>query len=329
MSPVERIKSPRSPFRGMMPIMPTAIKASGAVDETSQRRVVQYCLRCGAVAIGHFGFASEFHKISNADRRRLIRMIVDEVSGCVPVFIGVTAPSNYMAVEYAKEAEGLGADLLMAAAPYVSVPDEKGLFTYYKTLSDAVSLPIIVQDTPLSAPILNAQLLLKLYEEVENIHYVKAEGNDFIPKTMALIEGSGGRMPVIGGFGGKHMIHMLRLGVTAFMTGTEALDLHAAVVRTYLAGDEETAARLYFERILPYFLFYDMYPDELLKRMLYIRGVIDCPRLIEPSGRAPMSEIEWREYEWILERVGLKRPWTEIPSGSSGGDREVYAEGRP
>ena len=312
----------RPPFRGMMPIMPTAINSSGEIDETSQRRVVRYCLHCGAVAIGHFGFASEFHKISNTDRRRLIEIIVNEVQGEVPVFIGVTAPSNYIAVEYTKEAEALGADLIMAATPYVSVPDVNGLFQYYQILSDTTSLPIIVQDTPLSAPILTADVLLKIYREIENIHYVKAEGNDFISKTVALMEGSEGKMPVIGGFGGKHMIHMLRLGVTAFMTGTEALDLHGSVVQNYLAGDEEAAARIYFEKILPYFQFYDAYPDELLKKMLYLRGVVDCPNQIGPAGKAPMSEIEWREFDWILERVGLKGSWTEITVQS---DREGSA----
>ena len=58
-------------FRGMMPILPTAITPDGKIDEKSQRRLVQYVLQCGAVAIGHFGFASEFHKISDNDRTLL------------------------------------------------------------------------------------------------------------------------------------------------------------------------------------------------------------------------------------------------------------------
>lgn len=109
------------------------------------------------------------------------------------------------------------------------------------------------------------------------------------------------------------MIHLLRIGVTAFMTGTEALDIHTVVVKAYLDGDEGTAADIYYQRLLPYLLFYSEHYRELLKAMLYRRSIIDCPKVIPPAGKAPMSEIKWREFEWILERVGLTNRWPDIP----------------
>src|SRR5512134_4080340 len=136
------------PFRGMMPILPTAIQESGELDEASQRRLVQYCLKCGAVAIGHLGGASEFQKVADADRRRSIEIVVDEAAGRVPVFIGATAPATRAAVNYAKEAEAAGAKLLMVAPPYVFTATAAEVFDYYRAISDATSLPIIVQDTP-------------------------------------------------------------------------------------------------------------------------------------------------------------------------------------
>lgn len=300
------------PFRGMMPIMPTAITDSSEIDETSQRRLVQYCLQCGAAAIGHFGFASEFHKVSDSQRRRLIEVIVGEVGGKVPVFIGVAAPAVHMALAYAREAKALGADLIMAMLPYMEVPDRDGAYAYYAALSDATDLPIIIQDAGHSAAILNADLLMRLFDEVEHIAHVKAEGPDFIDKTAALIERGGGRFPVIGGAAGKHMIHMLHLGVTAFMTGTEALDIHASVVRAYLNGEEEKAADLYFDKVLPYLGFYMDHSSQLLKEMLHRRGVIDCPKVIPPVGGSPMSEVERREFEWVLGRIDFDQKWPDI-----------------
>ena len=294
-----------TPFRGMMPIMPTAVTESCELDEVSQRRVVRYCLDCGAAAIGHFGFASEFHKVSDSQRRRLTELIVDEVGGRVPVFIGVAAPSTHAAVEYAKEAAALGADLVMAMLPYIDVPDRDGAFAYYAALSEATSLPIIIQDAGHSSSVLAPDLLARMFDELEHIDHAKLEGADYLTKMADLIEQSGGRMGVIGGAGGKHLIHMLRLGITAYMTGTEALDLHAAVVRAYLDGDEEKAARLYFEKVLPYLMFYMDHSKELLKGMLHRRGVLDCPKVIEPAGMAPMSVVERREFEWILDRIGF------------------------
>lgn len=306
-------KNPRPAFRGMMPILPTAITAAGELDEASQRRLVQYCLKCGAAAIGHFGFASEFYKIPEGDRRRLIEIIVDEVAGRAPVFIGVTAPAVRIAVNYAKEAADLGADLIMAASPYVVVPSPDEMAAYYRTLSEAVPIPIIIQDTAVSDHILTAEMLWRLYREVENVYYIKAEGKSFLAKTAAFLALSGSAAPVIGGAGGRHMIHMLRAGITAFMTGTEALEIHAAVVNAYLAGDEPKAARIYFEQVLPYLAFYLEHPAELLKWMLHDRGVIDCPKVIAPAGAAPISELERREFEWVLDRIGWRKRWPDIP----------------
>ena len=299
-------------FHGMMPILPTAITPDGKIDEKSQRRLVQYALQCGAVAIGHFGFASEFHKISDSDRTLLTKIIIDETAGRVPVFIGVTAQGFDIAINYAKEAEQLGADIIMAALPLINLPTQDEAFKFYKDLSDAVPLPIIIQDIPESANVLSPELVWKMFQEIENVKYVKAEGNNFIPKTEKIIQISNGELEVIGGAGGKNMIHLLRLGITSFMTGTEALDLHGAAVHAYLDGDEEKSAEIYYQKIMSYFAFYDSYPEELLKAMLHIRGVIDHPDIIPPRAKQPMSEIEWREFNWILDRIGFRKKWTEL-----------------
>lgn len=305
-------KDPLPHFRGMMPFLPTTIQESGELDEPSQRRLVQYCLKCGAVAIGHLGGASEFQKIPHDDRRRLIEIIVEEVQGRVPVIIGATAPTARIAIDYARMAEALGANMLMVGIPYTHTPTRDEVYDYYRAISDAVSLPIMVQDIPESDALLSIDFICRMHEEIENVHYVKPEGIDPISKCHALIERSGGRLQVIGGDGGWHMIHLLRIGVTAFITGTEALDVHAAIVRAYLSGDEEKAAQLYYERLLPYLMFYNEHRKELLKYMLWRRGVIDCPKVIPPVGSPLMSEIKWREFEWILQRVGLTSHWPDI-----------------
>jgi len=296
----------------MMPILPTAITPGGKIDEKSQRRLVQYALQCGAVAIGHFGFASEFHKISDNDRTLLTKIIIDETAGRVPVFIGVTAQGFDVAINYAKEAEQLGADIIMAALPLINLPTQDEAFKLYKSLSDAVPLPIIIQDIPESANVLSPELVWKMFQEIEYVKFVKAEGNNFIPKTEEIIQISNGELEVIGGAGGKNMIHLLRLGITSFMTGTEALDLHGAAVHAYLDGDEEKTAEIYYQKIMPYFAFYDNYSEELLKAMLHMRDVIDYPNIIPPRAKEPMSKIEWREFNWVLDRIGFRKKWTNL-----------------
>ncbi|KAA3619649.1 MAG: dihydrodipicolinate synthase family protein [Calditrichaeota bacterium] len=300
-------------FNGMMPILPTAITPDGKIDEKSQRRLVQYCLKCGAVAIGHFGIASEFHKISDSDRSLLTHIIIDETAGRVPVFIGVTAQGFDVAINYAKEAEQLGADIIMGALPLLNVPSPEEAYQFYKSLSDAISVPIIIQDIPESAYVLSPELICQMFQEIEHVKYIKAEGTNFIAKIEEIKRLSNNSLEIIGGAGGKHLIHLLRLGITSFMTGTEALDIHGGAVKSYLAGEVEKAADIYFEKISPYFMFYESYSEELLKAMLYQRGIIDHPDIISPSAKPPMSEIEWREFNWVLDRIGLRKKWPEIP----------------
>ena len=235
-------------FRGMMPILPTAIQESGELDIVSQCRLVEYCLKCGAVAIGHLGGASEHYMVPVADRRKLIEITVREVAGRVPVFIGATATTARIAADYAKEAEDLGADMLMVGVPYVNAPNRNELYDYYAAVADAVSIPIMVQETSAT---LDVDLICRMYDEIEQIQSVKSEGPDFLTKCATLIERTQGKMSLIGGAGGNHMIHLLRMGITAFVTGTEALDIHAAVVNAYLNGDENTAADIFYQRLMP------------------------------------------------------------------------------
>ena len=121
-------------------------------------------------------------------------------------------------------------------------------------------------------------------------------------------------MQVIGGAGGKHMISLLRLGVTAFMTGTEAVEFHAAAVAAYLSGDEEKAAFIYYNKILPYFMFYDQGDWKWnLKMMLHKRGIIDTPNKLQPDATPPdYSKVLMGEYMWTLEQIGWNKKWPDI-----------------
>ncbi len=246
-------------FKGMMPILPTAIREDETIDVDSERRLVSYCMQCGAVAIGHLALASEFSKLSEADRTLLTEVLVEEVAGRVPVFIGATGSSRRVSVQFAMQAERRGANMLMAALPYANVPTKQEAYDYYKALSEAVSIPIIIQDVQFNPTVLSAEFIWKLYSDFENICYVKAEDNNFLSKTAELLKFSSDGSDVIGGFGGKHMIHMLRMGVKTFMTGTEALDIHNKVVSLYLLGQTEAAIEIYYTKMLPYLVFYEQY----------------------------------------------------------------------
>ncbi|MCL4692879.1 MAG: dihydrodipicolinate synthase family protein, partial [Candidatus Hydrogenedentes bacterium] len=133
------------PFQGMMPIMATPVDAEYKVDIASQRRHVEYCIQSGAVAIGHFAYASEFQKISDADRSQLLDVVVEQVAGRIPFFAGVTGRTAVDTVRYAREAETRGADLIMVSLPFEEQLDPESTFTMFREIGSNVSLPIIIQ----------------------------------------------------------------------------------------------------------------------------------------------------------------------------------------
>lgn len=304
------------PFRGMMPIMATPVDNDLRVDETSQRRHVEYCIQCGAVAVGHFAYASEFQKITDADRSRLLDLVVEQVNGRVPFFAGVTGKTRDDMLRYAREAEVRGADLIMPALPYEEDINQAEAHALFLGLAEATALPMIIQDTAATAHILTPEFISRIAQETGQVHSIKAESPDFLTKTKDLLEHFDGELQVIGGAGGQHMIHLLRLGATAFMTGTEALEFHAETVSAYLAGDVEHAAFVYYNKILPYFMFYSS-GNWLrnLKMMLHMRGIIDTPHLLPPDDTVPpaYSETVLEEYRWALDHIGWTKMWPNIP----------------
>src|SRR5690606_187927 len=113
--------------------------------------------------------------------------------------------------DYAQQAEQAGAALIMASLPDGQQHDADSAFSFYQALAASVSLPIIIQDTPSTSSVLTPELILQMSRQVVGIQHVKAEGKSFIDKTAALLAGANGRISVIGGAGGKHLIHLLRL----------------------------------------------------------------------------------------------------------------------
>lgn len=299
-------------FVGMTPILPTTINEDGSLDLQGQKNLVEYCLACSSVAIGHLAFASEFHKVSNEDRDVIISNLVESVNGRVPIFIGVSSPSTSQSIEFAKRARDLGADMLMLMVPYITIPSWDETRKFYEKVCSATSLPVILQDAGSSSAMMTPERMLQLSKENPNLRYVKPEGGNFLQKVARLMEIGEGRLEVMGGAGGKRMIHMLRLGVRSFMTGTEALDIHAAILKAYVGGDEEKAMRIYSTKFCPYFEFYSVYSEQLLKEMLHMRGIISCPKPLDPPSSKQMCEAERKEFEWVLKQIPFEK-WTGKP----------------
>src|SRR6516225_4406597 len=157
-------------WKGVYPAICTPFTAEDELDLDAQRRVVRFALAAGSHGIVAFGLAGEVLKLSADERRELTDVILDEVSGAVPVFVGVGAPSTRASIELARHAEAAGASCVVVPAPMSGNVGSDALVDYMTRIAAAVSVPVMVQDAPAYLGIgLGVELVRRIGERAANV----------------------------------------------------------------------------------------------------------------------------------------------------------------
>ncbi|MBR9765383.1 MAG: dihydrodipicolinate synthase family protein [Rhodobacteraceae bacterium] len=235
----------KTPLTGILPVAPTPFLDDGTVDEEGMKRVLDCLIDQGVDAICILANYSEQFVLSDDERRLLTRLSLEHVAGRVPVIVTVSHFSTQIVVARAKEAQALGASMLMMMPPYHGVglvPAPDMIFEHFATVSEAISIPIMIQDAPLSGVTLPVPLLVKMAKEIENVSYFKMETPFAADKLAALIEAGGD--DIIGPFDGEEAVTLLAdldAGCTGTMTSGMFAEKIRPIVTSYLAGDKDAA----------------------------------------------------------------------------------------
>ena len=244
----------KTPLTGILPVAPTPFFDDGQVDEEGMRRVLDCMIDQGVDAICILANYSEQFVLSDAERATLMRLSLEHVAGRVPVIVTISHFATSIVVERAKAAEALGASMVMMMPPYHGVglvPAEVGIYEHFQAVSDAISIPIMVQDAPLSGCQLSVPLLARMARELENVSYFQMEMPFAADKLAALIEAGGD--DIVGPFDGEEAATLLAdldAGCTGRMTSGLQCEHIGVIIRSYLAGDKE-AALAQWTRSLP------------------------------------------------------------------------------
>ena len=243
-----------SRLTGVFPIAPTPFRDDGALDLDGQRRVLDCMVDQRADAICILANYSEQFLLSDGERDVLVDLCLSHVAGRVPVIVTCSHFSTRIAIERARKAAAAGASMLMLMPPYHGTSlraDDQGVIEHYARIAEAVDLPIMVQDAPLSGVNLSVPLLARLSSEVPSVRYFKIEVPNAAAKLRSLIEAAGDA--VAGPFDGEESITLmadLEAGATGTMPSALLPDLIRPVVEHFLAGRKDAAAHAY-ARILP------------------------------------------------------------------------------
>lgn len=289
-------------WRGIFVIVVTPFTETYELDEESLRREVRFCLDAGVHGLVGPANASEFSTLSDEERRRWIEIVVSEAAGKVPVVATTTSGHALPAVALSRHAQAVGADAIMSMPPHVLHPDADGCYAYYKALSDALEIPIFVQNFmgPIGTPMGN-QLLARMCRELPRVRFIKEETLPEPRQISATIAAAGDACEgVFGGQGGIYILDEYRRGAVGNMPAGQVSDVHVDIWNRLEAGDEAGARRL-FNRLLPLLNLERMHGVALYKEVLQRRGVF-----ASTVSRAPGKELD------ELDRVELDAVWADI-----------------
>src|SRR6478735_1371502 len=135
-------------LHGIVPILVTPFDDADRVDAESLRREVEFTIAAGVHGLG-IALGSEVYKLADDERALVVASVIDQARGRVPVIVNTGAPATRLAVRYSQQAEAAGAAAVMCAAPGPGLPVGE-VRHYYRAISAAVRIPVMVQDTAAS-----------------------------------------------------------------------------------------------------------------------------------------------------------------------------------
>lgn len=283
-------------YRGIFPVVPTTFTESGELDLPSQKRAVDFMIDSGVDGLCILANFSEQFVLSDEEREILTRTILEHVAGRVPVIVTTTHFSTQVCAARSRRAQEQGAAMLMIMPPYhgatIRVSEEQ-VTGFFQRVSDAVDIPIMIQDAPVAGTPLSAAALARMAREIEHVAYFKIETAGAAGKLRDLIALGG--EAVEGPWDGEEAITLLPdldAGATGSMTGGGFADGLRPIIEAHRAGKRDEAYRLY-ERWLP-LINYENRQGGILtaKALMKAGGVIACdaPRHPWPAMRAEVRQ---------------------------------------
>jgi 4-hydroxy-tetrahydrodipicolinate synthase len=289
----------------VIPIVATPFDERGGVDEDAIPALVEFELRCGVQGLNVLGIAGEAHKLGDGERQRVAERFLKEVAGRVPVVVGTSHAGTGVTVELSRAAEAAGAAAVMVAPP-AGLRGAGAILAHYRAVAEAIAIPVVVQDEPVSTGVLMPpELLARIAGEVAGCGYAKLEELPTPTKLTALRQLPGGeRLRVFGGANALYFPEELARGAVGIMTGFAFPDLLVQVHARFRAGDAAGGAAL-FDRYASYVRYEGQQGIGLAlrKEALRRRGALRTAALRAPG---PALDAGTRaELEAILGRTGL------------------------
>lgn len=271
-------------LRGIVAIPQTPFNDDDQIDFTSLARSIDDRLRARVDGILVPVVASEVDKLSMDERRAIVRAVIDQVQGVVPVIVGSSAEDVDSVRAMIEFAVDHGASGVLVQAPVRILRDEPAALEYFREVCQADPPMLMIQDLEWGGPGLPVPLIARLFEEIDAFRAIKVETVPAGAKYSAILSATGGRLQVSGGWAVTQLMEAMDRGVHAVMPGGLHWPL-VEIVRRYRANDRD-GARDMFERLLPILAWQGQHIDisnQFLKLLAVRQGIFARAHLRGPD----------------------------------------------
>lgn len=302
------------PLRGVVVSLNTPYDDAGAVDLDALARLVDWHVGQGAVGFLAPAYAGEVYDLSFEERVEIYRCVRSASAGRAELFAGATARDEETSRRAALEAVRAGADGVLVEVPLDLKGHDAAILAFFRRFAELGMPVLMIQDWDWSGPGMSAALVRELFEAIPAFRCLKVEVRPAGPKYTAVIEATGGRLHVSGGWAADQMVEALDRGVDVIMP-TAMTGLYRRVYDCWHRGEFDEA-RAVFASLLPVLAFTRQHIDvsiHFYKRLYHRRGLFRTARTRRPA--ASYDAYHERQGDWLIGYLD------RIEAGAGAGNR--------
>ena len=273
-------------FEGTFTALVTPFTVAGELDHDTLRKLVDRQIDAGITGLVPVGTTGESPTLTDEEHHEVIRVVVEQSAGRVPVIAGCGSNNTVEALEHTRFAKEVGAEASLHVAGYYNKPSATGFLRHFRLLADSVDLPLIVYNIPgRTGKNIDNETMLALAEH-PNIVGVKEASGDF-KQMMELIQRRPSDFTVLSG-DDEITLPLMALGGNGVISVTSNLlpEKMVDLVRRMLAGDTAGARTVHYELlpVISALMGLDTNP-------IPVKGALHELGLVEESYRLPMTPL--------------------------------------
>jgi 4-hydroxy-tetrahydrodipicolinate synthase len=225
-------------IRGCGTALVTPFRKDESLDLEALRRLVQFQLRSGIDFLVPCGTTGETPTLEHAEYLAVVRTVIQEAAGKVPVIAGVGGNNTRKVIELASEVSGLGVAGILSVAPYYNKPTQEGLYQHFCAIAESTDLPVVVYNVPSRTSSNLEPATVARLAEVPNIIGIKEASGSIvqqmellaaIPPDFSVVSGDDAFTFPLMSLGGVGVISVISNEVPAEMTRLAHLMLEGKI----------------------------------------------------------------------------------------------------